>query len=404
MSFAHKAVTAGLALTISLGMMVPVAYADPASDLAAAEERLASLGGQLGELQGQLNTLASDLERTDNEIYRTQEEIKGTEERLAAARQALSARMRSGYKTGGYNFFEFLLSSSSFEDFSSRVYYLDKIVGQDQAVISEVKDIEAELNEQMGTLQTQRDDQAQRVETVKAQVGEYDQLVSEARAYYSQLDAEVQAQLAAQAAAAAQQASTSGGTSEVATVVQAIEQQQAAEVVTEAPAPSEPTYVEPEPTYEEPEPTYEEPEPTYEESEPTYEEPEPTYEEDTSYPYPGGGVASAYSCLGWPYVWGGFGPSMGGFDCSGLVSYCYADGSSRWGAEPMGLAIQAAGLWKSSMDELSYGDLIFTDSEFNHVGIYIGDGMMIHAPHPGRVVCVQEIYSFYGGGPFVRPW
>ena len=141
---------------------------------------------------------------------------------------------------------------------------------------------------------------------------------------------------------------------------------------------------------------------------------EESYQEDTSESYsepedtggscyPGGGVASAYSCIGWPYVWGGYGPWSGGFDCSGLVSYCYGDGSWRRGCESLAYAIQNAGLWKYGMDNLSYGDLLFTDSEYNHVGIYIGGGMMIHAPTFGRTVCVDPVWACYGGGPFVMP-
>ena len=103
-------------------------------------------------------------------------------------------------------------------------------------------------------------------------------------------------------------------------------------------------------------------------------------------------------------MWGGYNLSTGGFDCSGLVSYCYGTGTWRAGAEPLGLAIIRAGLWKDSLDQLVPGDLVFTRSEFNHVGIYIGGGMMIHAPHPGAVVCVAEVYAFYGGGPFVYPY
>ena len=52
----------------------------------------------------------------------------------------------------------------------------------------------------------------------------------------------------------------------------------------------------------------------------------------------------------------------------------------------------------SVIDLMDPGDLVFTRSEFNHVGIYIGGGMMIHAPHPGAVVCIAEVYAFYGGG------
>jgi cell wall-associated NlpC family hydrolase len=61
-------------------------------------------------------------------------------------------------------------------------------------------------------------------------------------------------------------------------------------------------------------------------------------------------------------------------------------------------SLQASGDWKTSMSELSYGDLVFPSS--GHVGIYIGDGMMIHAPHPGANVKIASVYSFIGGGTY----
>jgi cell wall-associated NlpC family hydrolase len=50
------------------------------------------------------------------------------------------------------------------------------------------------------------------------------------------------------------------------------------------------------------------------------------------------------------------------------------------------------------MSELSAGDLVFTDQ--GHVGIYIGGGMMIHAPRPGKTVCEQVVWSCIGGGTY----
>ena len=80
---------------------------------------------------------------------------------------------------------------------------------------------------------------------------------------------------------------------------------------------------------------------------------------------------------GVPYVWGGASPS--GFDCSGLASYAYAKiGKSVphytgaiWAAFP-----------KVPYDSLQAGDLVFFHG-LGHMGIYIGNGQMVHAPHTG---------------------
>jgi len=105
----------------------------------------------------------------------------------------------------------------------------------------------------------------------------------------------------------------------------------------------------------------------------------------------GQAVAIAERYLGVPYVWGGASPS--GFDCSGLVMYVYEQlGVSL----PHNARAQYDSLPHVSESDLEPGDLVFFDG-FGHVGIYIGGGMMIHAPHTGTVV---QIASLSGGGSF----
>ena len=398
MSLANRAVCCGLTFALAFGAVSTYAFADPQSDLAAAEERLASLGNDLASVQGELADLTSQLEATDNEMERTQDSIDQTEVELAAARALLSQHVRSGYKSGGFDALEFILSSSSLEDFTSRFHYMVKVNENEVAQINQVNELEADLQSQLAALTEQRDAQASRVSEAEGKVAEYQDLVAEARAYYEELDAQVQAELAAAAAAeaaaqaAAEEAAAQAENAGIAAAVAAIEETPSADDTAQ--------------TADETEESYEE-EDTQEdevvEEETTDDSSSSSSSNDGSSPYPGGGVASAYSCIGWPYVWGGYGPWSGGFDCSGLVSYCYGDGSWRRGCESLAWAIQDAGLWKYGMENLSYGDLLFTDSEYNHVGIYIGGGMMIHSPTFGRTVCVDTVWSCYGGGPFVMP-
>jgi peptidoglycan DL-endopeptidase CwlO len=100
----------------------------------------------------------------------------------------------------------------------------------------------------------------------------------------------------------------------------------------------------------------------------------------------------ALQYLGVPYVWGGATPS--GFDCSGLVMYVYAQlGISL----PHFAAAQYGFGSPVSPDELQPGDLVFFDG-LDHVGIYIGGGQMVHAPHTGDVV---KIAALSDGGSYV---
>ena len=93
--------------------------------------------------------------------------------------------------------------------------------------------------------------------------------------------------------------------------------------------------------------------------------------------------------LGIPYVWGGASPS-GGFDCSGLVLYVYA----KFGVNfPHGATMQAHMGTPVPFDQLEPADLVFfgDPSFYHHVGIYIGNGLFIEAPHTGDVVKVSQL-------------
>lgn len=97
-------------------------------------------------------------------------------------------------------------------------------------------------------------------------------------------------------------------------------------------------------------------------------------------------VAFAHGKIGSPYVWGATGPHS--FDCSGLVQAAYrAAGISL----PRTTYTQINAGRRVSRSELAPGDLVFFYSGISHVGLYIGDGKMIHAPRPSSTVRVASI-------------
>jgi peptidoglycan DL-endopeptidase CwlO len=98
-------------------------------------------------------------------------------------------------------------------------------------------------------------------------------------------------------------------------------------------------------------------------------------------------VSSALSQLGTPYVPGGAAP--GGFDCSGLVSWAYAQ-AGHPGLPHFTGALWTAGTRVASQSELAPGDLVFFNS-LDHVGMYIGGGQFVEAPHTGDVVKVVRM-------------
>ncbi|MEU9569425.1 NlpC/P60 family protein [Streptomyces massasporeus] len=97
-------------------------------------------------------------------------------------------------------------------------------------------------------------------------------------------------------------------------------------------------------------------------------------------------VSYVYQKLGSPYVWGATGPNA--FDCSGLVQAAYrAAGVSL----PRTTYSQIAAGRRVSRAELLPGDLVFFYAGISHVGIYVGNGRMIHAPNPSAPVRVAPL-------------
>lgn len=106
--------------------------------------------------------------------------------------------------------------------------------------------------------------------------------------------------------------------------------------------------------------------------------------------YVGGaaGIAARTACaqIGKPYVFGAVGPSS--FDCSGLTQYA-------WRRAGKSLTHYTAAQWSQttpvSRDNARTGDLVFFYSDLHHVGIYVGNGLMVHAPRTGKPVQMAKV-------------
>ena len=381
MNIRKQLIVSGLAAVISLGLVAPTALAVPQSDLDSAAEQLSTYGAELSSLQDDLAKKTSDLEKTSYKIGEKQAAIEQTKEELVAAKAVLSARMRSSYKSGAVSLLGVLLGADSIDDVISRVYYMDKIASNDADAIQQVRDLEERLSDEVSDLEKTRSSQQKAVDELQTQVDEYEVKVAEARDYYDALDAQVQAELAAQ-----QQAEEEAN---MKAAMEAIEEQQAIEQRSEA---SQNT-TDNSKTNAGQQTDNKQEETTQQQAEP--EEEAPAAQQPTSYAPAGSGLGTAYAAIGSPYVYGAAGPSS--FDCSGLVCYAYGYARGRTTYDMIS-SLKSTGSWKNSMSELSAGDLVFTDQ--GHVGIYIGGGMMIHAPRPGKTVCEQVVWSCIGGGTY----
>jgi cell wall-associated NlpC family hydrolase len=100
-------------------------------------------------------------------------------------------------------------------------------------------------------------------------------------------------------------------------------------------------------------------------------------------------VGYAKKFIGTPYVYGGSSP--GGFDCSGFTSYVYR----HFGvALPRTSYSQIGAGTRVARGSLRPGDLVFFDG-LGHVGLYIGNGRFIHAPHTGTRVRIETLAGWY---------
>ncbi|MER8154839.1 C40 family peptidase [Streptomyces sp. NPDC094472] len=97
-------------------------------------------------------------------------------------------------------------------------------------------------------------------------------------------------------------------------------------------------------------------------------------------------VSYAYAALGKPYVWGATGPH--GYDCSGLTQAAWRAAGV---ALPRTTYTQINSGRRVARGQLAPGDLVFFYSGVSHVGLYIGDGRIIHAPRPGAPVRVASV-------------
>ena len=106
-------------------------------------------------------------------------------------------------------------------------------------------------------------------------------------------------------------------------------------------------------------------------------------------------VPIALRYLGVPYRWGGASPS--GFDCSGFTMYVYGKiGISL----PHSVSLQYGYGSVVSRSQLQPGDLVFFNG-LGHMGMYIGGGMFIHAPHTGDFVKISSLYDSWYASTWV---
>ncbi len=163
MGIAAAAVTASL-INTRPAFGVTQAQIDAArSDYDAAQKLLDEISNEVSSMQASLNdtnsqigTISDQITDKQNQIDAKQKEISEKEAQIVEKRKSLGERMSDSYKAGPAGALEMILSSASFEELTSNIYYLDKISESDQKMIEEVKNLKAALEADKAALQSEK--------------------------------------------------------------------------------------------------------------------------------------------------------------------------------------------------------------------------------------------------------
>jgi peptidoglycan DL-endopeptidase CwlO len=337
---------AAAALAILVLALAPVSNAKPTrEEIDDARARVDQMNQELGLLVEEFNQTQVALQEAEAHLEELRASMRQARRAVERANTRLAEAARAAYKSQGSNL-SLLLSSDTISVLSDRLYFLDA-AAQDQTDLVVRANVAGE--------------QARRA------AQELEQVVTEQRALLDRLD---QQQAAIEQGIAEQESLVASLEEEL--QQQILEQRQAERAAAqEAPAPA--------------------PAPAQPSAPPTPSAPNPP-------PVSGSGasaaIAAAESVLGVPYRYAGASPESG-FDCSGLTMWAWAHAGVSL---PHSSQMQYSSLPHVSQSQLQPGDLVFFYSPIHHVGLYVGGGMMIHAPHTGTVVQRAAVYWEYFTG------
>lgn len=355
-------------------------------------DKIYTLNGEIEPLIARIDSNNAQIEQIKVEVENTENEIKAAKEDIAKTEEVLGKRVRELYKSGGQSSYIMLLfTADSFNDLISKIESTSRLVKIDKKIVKELEDKQNSLNEKIESLEQKNEELVKINEETKkslseceAKKAEQETLVEQAKAEQAQFEVEFLAvserQLVSPQYAVIEDSSSSIDSlnsaisqlrnirdnqlkssivkeevnEKIETAKSKVSELQAAIDVANAAAASRPN------------------------------------RGNTTVSATGNSIVDyAYQFLGIPYVWGGTSPS--GFDCSGFTQYVFRNAAGvnlpRTTYEQINVGTPVA------YSDLQPGDLVFPHT--GHVGIYVGNGQMIHAPSTGDVIKVSSVYKFY---------
>lgn len=368
------------------------ALSEAQAELQEMESKLTSLNSQIEMVMSEVAANEKKMEDTQKEIDNADEEIEGLKEELLEKEEVLGGRLNAIYKAGGVgSYIEILLGADSISDFLSRVQALNKIVELDKNSIEEVNGKKEQLDKRVEKLVEDKEEIKKINEETKKKAEELDKSKKEMQAIADEYEEKVnsanidlfESEKVMYEYWASVVNNARSSVSDLETAIKTLEGIKS-QVKSDK---SEETILG-----------------LISKAKSTIQSKTQTVnrgDSGGSSPSFNAGTASgsasqllsyAYKFLGRPYVWGATGPNA--FDCSGFTSYVFRSvGISL----PRVTYDQARVGTPVSRDNLQAGDLVFTEISSRgpeHVGIYVGNGQMIHAANPRQGVIVGPMYNY----------
>lgn len=374
-------------------------YAEIENKISEIEDKIYDLDVQIEPLQLTVDKNKKEITSINNSIDNTTKDIEQTEIEIDTLDKALGQRVKALYTSGSleFSYLSFMFEAESTSDFFSRIGKVGKIIDKDKESIEEIIDKKEDLSEKVKSLETKKSEIDKLTQEIQGSLDELDgkkkeqeSLASEAKAEKAKFDSEYLSKIEREVVEG-QFATINDSSSSISTLESVISQlrnirdnqiksptviaeinekiEKAKRLVSDKKAAAAAAAASAK---------------------------SPSRGNTTSVRVPSAGNAQAilneaYSHLGKPYVYGATGAST--FDCSGFTQYVYKHAAgvdiSRTTYSQINVGTPV------NQSQLQPGDLIFTHA--GHVGIYVGNGNMIHAPQTGDVVKVAPVYKFYAG-------
>lgn len=319
----------------------------------AAESEAEDLQAQLTELLDKVGKMEEKLIETGEKITQTQSDLEEAQAKAEQQYADMKVRIKYMYENGESDLWEVFLEAKDFSDFLNKAEYVSNVHSYDRQQLEELKKTQNEIQELKDTLETEQASLESQQADYEEQETQLNAQLEETKAQIADYDEQIQAaaEAAAQEAIAREADNTDTASEE------------SSGGATDGGSSSGGSG-------------------STSNSGSTGSSSGNTSVAQTI-------VNAAYSQLGVPYVYGGTTAGVG-FDCSGLVQYCHAVAGIS-----LPRTSQAQGGCGIAVSDPQPGDLVCYGS---HIGIYIGNGQMIHAPHTGDVVKIASVY----GSPWYR--